>query len=262
MDQDTPNPLAAGTLSLEAWHARFCQQAGWTRDLRQYLYGRAGLSEARRVLEVGCGTGVVTADLAACSQAAVHGLDFDLRHLRFARQQDIAAQFACGEAPALPYASGVFDFTCCHFLLLWVPGPGAALAEMRRVTRQGGVVLALAEPDYGGRIDYPPELAPLGQWQRDALKRQGADPEMGRKLGSLLRRAGLQSVETGLLGGQWGPTPSAEARASEWAMLQADLEPTAAPETLQQLQALDEAAWQRGERVLFVPTFYAWGRVS
>ncbi len=262
MDQNTPNPLAAEPLSLEAWHARFCQQAGWTRDLRQYLYGRAGLSEARRVLEVGCGTGVIAADLAACSSAAVHGLDLSLRHLRFARRQGIAAQFACGEASALPYATGVFDLTCCHFLLLWVSRPEAALAQMRRVTRKGGVVLALAEPDYGGRIDYPSELAPLGQWQRDALKRQGADPEIGRKLGALLRRAGLQAVETGLLGGQWGPAPSSEARTSEWAVLQADLGPTVALETLQHLQSLDDAAWQRGERVLFVPTFYAWGRVS
>ncbi len=262
MDQNTPDPLTAETLSLEVWHARFCQQAGWTRDLRQYLYGRAGLSEARRVLEVGCGTGVVVADLATSSPAAVHGLDLSQRHLRFARRQGVAAQFACGEALALPYANGVFDFTCCHFLLLWVMQPELALAQMRRVTRKGGVVLALAEPDYGGRIDYPPELAALGQWQRDALRRQGADPEIGRKLGSLFRRAGLQAVETGLLGGQWGPPPSSEARASEWAVLQADLGLTVSLETLQHLQALDDTAWQRGERVLFVPTFYAWGRVS
>jgi SAM-dependent methyltransferase len=262
MDQDTPNPQPAGALSLEAWHARFCEQAGWTRDLRRYLYGRAGLSEGRRVLEVGCGTGVVAADLAACSAAAVHGLDFSLPHLRFAYQQSTPAQFTCGDAQALPYDSGVFDLTCCHFLLLWVRRPEAVLAEMRRVTRKGGAVLALAEPDYGGRIDYPPEMAPLGQWQRDALKRQGADPEVGRKLGSLLRRAGLQAVETGVLGGQWGPALSCDARASEWAVLQADLGQAVALETLRQLQALDDVAWQRGERVLFVPTFYAWGRVD
>jgi SAM-dependent methyltransferase len=262
MDQNTPSALAAESLPLDSWHARFCQQAGWTHNLRQYLYGLAHLSETRRVLEVGCGTGAITTDLAACSPAAVHGLDLSLPHLLFARQQNAAAQFACGEALALPYASGAFDLTCCHFLLLWLPQPGAALAEMRRVTRKGGAVLALAEPDYGGRIDYPPELALLGQWQRDALRRQGADPEMGRKLGALLRQAGLQSVETGVLGGQWGAAPPSEARALEWAILRADLGPTVTPETLQKLQADDDAAWQRGERIMFVPTFYAWGRVA
>jgi SAM-dependent methyltransferase len=262
MDQNTPSPPAAGPLSLEAWHARFGQQAGWTRDLRRYLYERAPLAEARRVLEVGCGTGVITADLAACSPASIHGLDLSFSHLHFARQHDAATGFACGDALALPYADGAFDFTCCHFFLLWVSRPAVALAEMRRVTRAGGAVLALAEPDYGGRIDYPPELARLGQWQREALKRQGADPEMGRQLGGLLRRAGLQSVETGVLGGQWGAAPAAEARASEWAVLQADLRQTVAPEVLRQLQAQDAAAWRRGERVLFVPTFYAWGRAG
>jgi SAM-dependent methyltransferase len=213
-------------------------------------------------LEVGCGTGAITADLAACSPAAIHGLDLGFPHLAFAAKLDVAASFACGDALALPYATGVFDLTCCHFLLLWVPQPAAALAEMRRVTRPGGAVLVLAEPDYGGRIDHPPELAPLGQWQREALKHQGADPEMGRQLGGLLTRAGLQSVEMGVLGGQWGAVASRESHTLEWAVLQADLHQLADPEVLQQMEAQDRAAWQQGERVLFVPTFYAWGRVG
>jgi SAM-dependent methyltransferase len=230
--------------------------------LRHYLCQRANLAGARRVLEVGCGTGAITADLAACSPGTLHGLDLSLPHLCFARGQDAATNFACGDALALPYANGVFDLTCCHFLLLWVSHPAAALAEMRRVTYTGGSVLVLAEPDYGGRIDYPPELAPLGQWQREALKRQGADPEMGRQLGALLTHAGLLSVETGVLGGQWGAALSSESHASEWTVLQADLQAAVAPEVLRKLQAQDQAAWRQGERVLFVPTFYAWGRVG
>jgi ubiquinone/menaquinone biosynthesis C-methylase UbiE len=43
------------------WHNRFLQQAGWTRDLRTYLFAQAGIERARRVLEVGCGTGAVLA---------------------------------------------------------------------------------------------------------------------------------------------------------------------------------------------------------
>ncbi len=262
MEPSTPSPLPAQSLAVAEWHDRFCRQTEWTRDVRRYLYGRAHLADAQHVLEVGCGTGAITLDLTAYASALVHGLDLSVPRLRFARQQDAATRFACGDALALPYASGVFDLVCCHYFLLWVDRPARALGEMRRVTRRGGAVLVLAEPDYGGRIDYPPELAPLGQWQREALKRQGADPEMGRQLGALLREAGLQSVETGLLGGQWGPPPSAEARASEWAILQSDLQGTVSPEALQRLRAQDEAAWQRGDRVLFVPTFYAWGRVG
>jgi cyclopropane fatty-acyl-phospholipid synthase-like methyltransferase len=43
------------------WHARYLQQARWTRPLREYLYGKAGVDSARRVLEVGCGTGALLA---------------------------------------------------------------------------------------------------------------------------------------------------------------------------------------------------------
>lgn len=253
---------AASSLSVSAWHRRFLQQAEWTRDLRRYLYGKTGLSQARRILEVGCGTGAVTAELGALTSATVFGLDHYVPHLEFARQYDASAFLAQGDAQALPYPSGIFDVTYCHYLLLWVPNPLAVVAEMRRVTRPGGAVLAMAEPDYGGRIDYPPELEALGRRQHEALKRQGAEPEMGRRLGALFAGAGLQAVETGVLGGQWRGRPEPEAWDEEWLILQADLQDQVSPSALAQLRAADEAAWQRGERVLFVPTFYAWGQVK
>jgi len=76
---------------------------------------------------------------------------------------------------------------------------------MARITRPGGAVLALAEPDYGGRIDYPIKLAQMGKWQIESLRLQGADPLMGRKLATIFNSAGFDSVETGVLGGQWSP---------------------------------------------------------
>ena len=180
--------------------------------------------------------------------------------LEYARRVDPWTAFACGAAEQLPYAAGTFDLCYCHFLLLWLPNPLAALGEMRRVTRRGGSVLALAEPDYGGRIDYPDELAPLGDWQRQALERQGADSHLGRKLGALFGQAGLRKVETGVLGGRWGaPLPAADL-AAEWNVLQADLDGTVPMARLQELHDRDAAAWRRGERILFVPTFYASGQ--
>ncbi len=51
--------------------------------------------------------------------------------------------------------------------------------EMVRVTRPHGFVLALAEPDYGGRIDYPSELSTIGNWQIEAAEGARGKPVYG-----------------------------------------------------------------------------------
>ncbi len=147
----------------------------------------------------------------------------------------------------------------CHFVLLWLADPRRALNEMRRVAAPGGAVLALAEPDYGGRIDYPEALSRLGTWQSQALEEQGANPRMGRRLAGLFQQAGLVEVESGVLGAQWSQTDSDEDMEMEWQVLRNDLAEAVPPEELEALERLDRQATQAGERVLFVPTFYAWG---
>jgi len=241
------------------WHARYTQQAGWTAQLRAFLFNQAGLHSAATVLDLGCGTGALLADFA--SRTGLHGLDLDLDALRQSRQHAPAARLTCADAARLPYAPAAFGAVFCHFTLLWVHDPFQAVLEMRRVTRPGGAVLALAEPDYGGRVDYPPELAELGVWQAAALRRQGADVNMGRKLAAAFSRAGLKRVQTGVMGGQWQGAPSAHELELEWQTLSADLGGLAPAGKLDELRALNERAWALGERVLYVPTFYAWGVV-
>ena len=251
-------------LSPDDWHKRFKQQASWTRDLRRYLLEHSGSTGADRVLSVGCGTGAILQELAVQvpgDDQHFFGLDIDERFLDFARENIPHSRLTCGDAHQLPFVEGSFDLCLCHFLLLWVADPGQVLAEMRRVTRSGHAILALAEPDYGGRIDYPVELEPLGKWQQEALRHQGANPQIGRQLASLLTKTGLKDVESGVLGGQWSGPPSQKAWESEWDMLGVDLADNMLPEQFERLQIIDKGAWQRGERVLYVPTFYAWGRV-
>ena len=239
------------------WHKRFVQQAGWTSELRGYLFKRVGMEAAGRVLEVGCGTGAILSGLA--TGATVHGLDRDPARLAEAHRQAPQAQLACADALGLPYASGVFDITFCHFLLLWVQDPLQALREMKRITRQGGHILALAEPDYSARVDKPDELAPLGLWQAESLRRQGADPGLGGRLPELFRQAGIRPVETGRLQRDGEHPPGPAERELEWAVLEADLAGWAPQQEIQRLKGLDEAAWERGERVLYVPTCWVWG---
>lgn len=251
-----------GPLTPNWWHARFVQQARWTQELRQYLYGRTGLTEGGRLLEVGCGTGALLPEFANQTQEGrVYGLDIAKAFLTLASQNASLARLTQGDAHTLPYAGHSFDVAACHFLLLWVHDPMQVIKEMRRVTRPGGVVLLLAEPDYGGRIDFPLELAQLGRWQEQALRSQSADPTIGRRLAALLHRAGVQELEAGVLGGQWSAPPPLEAWQSEWQVLEADLADIVSQEKLEQLRSLDAVAWESGERILYVPTFYAWGRV-
>jgi ubiquinone/menaquinone biosynthesis C-methylase UbiE len=241
------------------WHARFEQQAGWTENLRRYILTRLDLPANARILECGCGTGAISSRLSDYAQYRVHGIDLHMPFLRLAARQDPATRYCGANALHLPYASEAFDAVTCHFFLLWVPQAGAALAEMVRVARPGAAVIAFAEPDYGGRIDHPIPLAELGALQAQSLRHQGADPNMGRKLSGLFHSAGLSRVETGLLGGQWQGAPSSAEIDAEWTTLEADLAAMLSQARLEELRRIDYHAWEAGERVLFVPTFYAIG---
>lgn len=268
-------------LSPQEWHQRYLQQARWTRDLREHLYQRAGLENARRVLDVGCGTGALLGELLDRTGISPSGLDILSEHLSLAAKSQSTAYLVQGDALSLPFSRASFDLVLCHFLLLWLKDPYQAIAEMRRVTRFGGTVLALAEPDYGGRIDYPADLEVLGDWQRSALNKQGANPEIGRRLGEIFNQAGLNLIEVGVLGGQWRTAPSRQEWELEWRVIVSDLGDLYTPgragtgqlqpspliqfdfekEEIERLRALEWRAWELGERILFVPTFYAWGQV-
>lgn len=244
------------------WHRRFTQQARWTENIRQYCIQQLHLDGCQSILEVGCGTGAICASLQRATAAKIVGLDLRRDLLDYAHFINPSEGFIQGDALALPFSTASFGCAVCHYFLLWARDPVAALAEMRRVVQPGGWVIALAEPDYGGRIDYPDILSALGWKQASALRTQGADTNAGRKLAGWLVDAGLKQIQVGLLGGQWGSAPpSVEELESEYEMLQEDLSGSASPVEVAKLINLDEAAWHKGERILYVPTFYGWGRV-
>ena len=249
-------------ISVREWHQRYLLQTRWTHELTSYLFQRAQITASDSLLEVGCGTGAVLHELVKPSLSNWIGLDINLEYLFFARENQPQYNFIAGDAHLLPFSDNSFDACLCHFLLLWLTTPTIALQEMRRVTCSGGVVMALAEPDYGGRIDYPDELSIIGKWQTDSLLQQGADPLIGRKLRALFAASGLHQIEAGVLGGEWKTASSGTEQASEWTVIRSDL--AQEPEKLSRLDRLyqiDHDAQEHGERILYVPTFYAWGRV-
>jgi len=238
------------------WHRRYLQQAQWTHELRSYLFEKAGLNDKGRVLEVGCGTGAILSELPV--HLSGFGLDIDATALAQCRFHVPAASLVQGNTLRLPYTGKAFDLVYCHFLLLWVDDPLQALFEMKRVAKSGGHIMALAEPDYIARVDKPRELIPLGQWQTESLKRQGADPGLGARLADLFFRAGIELIETGQIQSA-DNDPSLQEWEVEWTVIESDLSGFISKEEIQKMKYLDRTAREHGERTLYVPTYFAWG---
>ena len=247
----------SGRLTVEEWEAQSVRQAAWTRAVRSQLYRRVNLLRAERVLDVGCGSGVVTEELAARTRGQVIAVDVDADMIAAARSRGGQATYQKGDACRLPFPDGHFDVVVCHFLLMWVNDPARAVREMARVTRPGGAVLVCGEADYGGRVDWPD--LPIGQWQAAALQRQGADPFVGRKLRALLQQAGLD-VDVGIIPSLWNTAALRENFEAEWALLARDVAGLVDEAAFKRAR---DAAWraiEEGTRLVFMPVFFGLGR--
>jgi len=252
------NPLMP--LSVKEWHDRFTVQAGWTRALREQLFNSLNISRGSRLLEAGSGTGAVAGDLARDRPGTWYCCDIRERYSQAASRFFPTLKCLSADVHTLPFPDSAFEIVFCHYFLLWVEDPLGCLKEMRRVTRSGGTIAALAEPDYGGRLDYPENFSHLKELQIAGLKEKGADPFLGRKLSALFQQAGIQHVQAGVYQGRWKGTPTSEEISSEWKVLQEDLASQLTKEELRKLKLQEEQAWSNQHRMLFVPTFYAWGK--
>jgi ubiquinone/menaquinone biosynthesis C-methylase UbiE len=158
---------------------------------------RPGLS----LLDIGCGPGTITADLASrVAPGTVVGIDASAAVIDEARGNAepaglVGLTFEVGDAFALGFPDDAFDVVHAHQVLQHVGDPVAALVEMRRVCRPGGVV-AVRDADYPAMTYFPPN-PDLDRALRDyvALARaNGAHPDAGRQLLAWTHRAGFESV--------------------------------------------------------------------
>jgi SAM-dependent methyltransferase len=119
----------------------------WSRRLAPKFVTFSGVTAGDRVLDVGSGTGALSAAAAAIESVQVTGIEPSPAYVRYA-QERVDGQFQVGDALALPFPDAVFDKTLSMLVLNFVPDAPAALQQMIRVTRPGGVVAA-AVWDYG-----------------------------------------------------------------------------------------------------------------
>ncbi|MDD5778367.1 MAG: methyltransferase domain-containing protein [Candidatus Thermoplasmatota archaeon] len=172
------------------------QQALETAEERHPLYIRAGLKDAHMVLDVGCGSGAVTKDVAAHTNGTVVALDDALDLIDTAREILTGLEnvvLMAGDAHHLPFRDETFDIALCNLVLMWSEHPQQVVSEMARVVRPGGRVVASLEPDFGGKIHWPENERVDPIFAGEAIRRRGGDPHIGRKLRMLFVRAGLDT---------------------------------------------------------------------
>ena len=156
------------------------------------LAERLQLPENGSVLELACGTGIVTRELRSRLPATVNLIATDLNEPMF---QHAAAKFAEGEAVewrqadacSLPFGDGIFDAVVCQFGIMFVPDKALAAREARRVLKPGGVFLfnvwdaiehnelcRIAHETIAGYFDKDPPTfyqVPFGYHDRDEIRR-------------------------------------------------------------------------------------------
>ena len=243
--------------SIEAAHRRYLQQSAWTSDLRKHLISKIGLRSNSCILEIGSGTSAILGDFA--SDYPAWGIDLDMAALKVAHEFNPDVHLSNADGHNLPLPANTYDLVYCHFLLLRVADPAKILAEMKRVTRPGGWIIAFAEPDYGSRIDFPGELEELGAMQAMSLENRGADPNLGRRLSQLFASLNLKGSEIGIMGMQ-RDLPQKSFDLEEQRMWQEDIAPLISSKKLERWIQIEGKAIEQGKRIQFVPTFFALGQ--
>jgi SAM-dependent methyltransferase len=162
------------------------------------------------ILDIGCGPGTITADLAALvPQGHVTGLDSVGSVL--AKGRETAASrgltnidFQHLDANALPFADNTFDIVFCHQVLQHVGSPVSVLSEMRRVAKPNGFVAA-READYQSFAWYP-EPPLMEVWKAlyiSVARANGGEPNAGRRLHVWAREAGFRPDEIDATWDSW-----------------------------------------------------------
>jgi SAM-dependent methyltransferase len=160
------------------------------------------LSDAARVLDIGCGPGTITADLAArVPGGEVVAIDaaadvVELARQEAARRGQSNVRCETGDAYQLAFGDASFDVVHAHQVLQHLARPVDALAEMRRVCRPGGVIAA-RDADYGGMLWFPedPELTEWRALYQRVARALGGEPDSGRRMLSWARAAGFTQIE-------------------------------------------------------------------
>ncbi len=155
-----------------------------------------------RVLDFGCGIGTISAGLAeAVAPGEMHGVDLEESQIELARAEAERrgldnATFHVSDVLALPFEDGFFDVAHGNTILMHIPDAQAALTEVKRVLKPGGII-ACREMICASSFAHP-DFGVLGRgWEmlEDILKANEGHPQMGKELKGRLAEAGFDSIQ-------------------------------------------------------------------
>ena len=153
------------------------------------------------MLDIGCGPGTITADLATLvTPSRVTALEVTEAALDLARAEITGrglanVEFAVGDVHALDFPDDTFDVVHAHQVLQHLGDPVKALREMRRVAKPGGLI-AVRDSDYAA-FTWFPELPELSEWlelYERVARGNGGEPDAGRRLLAWGRAAGFTEL--------------------------------------------------------------------
>ena len=162
-------------------------------------YLRPGL----RLLDFGCGPGTISVGLAkAVAPGELHGVDMESSQIDLAKAVAEAggqhnASFHVADITDMPFDDGYFDVAHCHNVLMHIPDTRAALAEVRRVLKPGGIIAgremisasSFTHPDFG-------VIRKAWDMFEDLVEADDGHPQIGKDLKNHFLEAGLENVST------------------------------------------------------------------
>ena len=162
-------------------------------------YLLASIRPDMHILDIGCGPGTITADLATLvPQGSVTGVDLGTEVIEGARSMAAKRSlkninFEVGDAHELGFPDHKFDVVHAHQVLQHVSDPIHALREWRRLIKPGGF-LACREGDHGSAATYYPANQDIAEFQdvyQKAARARSCEPNGGRHLAAWARAAGI-----------------------------------------------------------------------
>jgi ubiquinone/menaquinone biosynthesis C-methylase UbiE len=180
-------------------HESVLRSHRWRTVDNSAAYAAEFFVEGAHVLDVGCGPGTITLDIARrVAPGTVIGVDAATAVINEARRDaaNVAnVEFTAGNVNNLAYDDDSFDVVHAHQVLQHLADPVRALREMRRVCAPGGVV-AVRDSDYAAFTWYPANRA-LDAWRdlyRTVARANEGEPDAGRYLLAWANAAGFPSV--------------------------------------------------------------------